>query len=104
MNPMNGDVVVPEREELRIEAVLHALADPVRLEMVRQLAEAVELTCGALDVPVSKSTCTHHLNILRDAGVITTRREGTTRFQSLRRADLDEVFPGLLGGILAAKR
>lgn len=104
MGTMNGDVVVPGREEIHIEAVLQALADPVRLEMVRQLARSDEIACGALDVPVSKSTRTHHLRILREAGVIVTRHQGTSRFQSLRREDLDELFPGLLDGVLAARR
>ncbi|MFD2421527.1 ArsR/SmtB family transcription factor [Amycolatopsis pigmentata] len=94
----------PAREEIHIETVLHALADSVRLEIVRQLARGDEIACGALDVPVSKSTLTHHLRILREAGITTTRQQGTIRLQSLRRADLDLLFPGLLDGVLAAKR
>jgi DNA-binding transcriptional ArsR family regulator len=94
----------PEREDIQIGAVLHALADPVRLEMVRQLAGCAELACGSFDVSVSKSTLTHHLRILREAGVIIGRQSGTTRFNSLRRKDLDELFPGLLNGILAARQ
>lgn len=103
MATVSDDVVIPDRQDIRIEAVLSALADPVRLEMVRQLARADEIACGAFDVPVSKSTSTHHMRILREAGVISTRRQGTSRFQSLRRKDLDELFPGLLDGVLAAK-
>lgn len=93
----------PERIEIRIEAVLHALADPVRLDMVRQLAGSPELACGTFDVSVSKSTLTHHLRTLREAGVIGSRPIGTTRMNWLRRDDLDELFPGLLSGILAAR-
>ncbi|GLY63419.1 transcriptional regulator [Amycolatopsis taiwanensis] len=100
---MNGEAVFPERDEIRIEAVLHALADPVRLDVVRQLARSGEVACGALDVSVSKSTLTHHLRTLREAGVTVSRQQGTIRLQSLRRKDLDELFPGLLDGVLAAR-
>jgi DNA-binding transcriptional ArsR family regulator len=102
---MSTDILAcPAREEIHIEAVLHALADPVRLEIVRQLARRDEIACGALDVPVGKSTLTHHLRILREAGITLTRQHGTIRLQTLRRADLDALFPGLLSGVLAAKR
>ena len=95
----------PARDEIRIETVLHALADPVRLDMVRQLAgENKELSCSGFDVPVTKSTLTHHLRTLREAGIILGRQQGTSRYNSLRRNDLDELFPGLLQGVLAAPR
>jgi DNA-binding transcriptional ArsR family regulator len=98
-------IVHPSRDEITVEGVLRALADPVRLGIVRQLAAAdCEIACGALTVPVTKSTITHHLSILRQAGVVTGRQEGTTRFNSLRRKDLDALFPGLLAGVLAAPR
>lgn len=94
----------PDRSEIRIEALLQALADPVRLDIVRQLADREEVSCGGFDVPVSKSTLTHHLRTLREAGVVAVRQQGTTRYSSLRRKDLDELFPGLLGSVLAARR
>jgi DNA-binding transcriptional ArsR family regulator len=93
----------PARDELRLEAVLHALSDPVRLRMVRALAErGGEVACGRVPVPVSKSTSTHHFKVLREAGVVAQRDEGTTRLTALRRADLDARFPGLLDSVLAA--
>lgn len=94
----------PDRDEIHIEPVLHALADPVRLEIVRQLAATGEIACGALDVRVSKSTLTHHLRTLREAGVIMGRQQGTARYNWLRQEDLDALFPGLLNGILHAPR
>jgi DNA-binding transcriptional ArsR family regulator len=94
----------PDRSEIRIESVLQALADPVRLAMVRQLAGADEISCSGFDVTVSKSTLTHHLRTLRESGVTITRQQGTTRFSSLRRRDLDVLFPGLLDGVLAARQ
>jgi DNA-binding transcriptional ArsR family regulator len=89
-------------EEASLEDVLHALSDPVRLRIVAAIAEAGELSCGGVDVPVTKSTCTHHFRVLLDAGVIKQRREGTARLNSLDRAGLDARFPGLLDTILQA--
>jgi DNA-binding transcriptional ArsR family regulator len=94
----------PVREDIRIEAVLQALADPVRLRIVQAVADHGGLACGALDLPVSKSTLTHHYRVLREAGVIHQRPVGTSKVNTLRRDDLDALFPGLLNGILAAPR
>ena len=100
------DAVLPQppREEIRIEQVLAALGDPVRLVFVRELAKApaVGIACGVIPLPVTKSTRTHHLRILREAGVITMRAEGTRRIACLRRDDLDALYPGLLEGVLGA--
>jgi DNA-binding transcriptional ArsR family regulator len=85
-----------------LEDVLHALSDPVRLRIVATLAESGELACGGVDVPVTKSTCTHHFRVLREAGIIRQRQVGTTRLNELRRAELDSSFPGLLDTILRA--
>jgi DNA-binding transcriptional ArsR family regulator len=94
----------PAREEIRIEQVLAALGDPVRLLYVRELARtpAEGVPCGVIPLPVTKSTRTHHLRILREAGVISMRAEGTRRIACLRRDDLDALYPGLLDGILGA--
>ena len=94
----------PLREDIRIEAVLQALADPVRLRIVQCVADRGEVACGVLDLPVSKSTLTHHYRVLREAGVIHQRPVGTSKVNTLRRDDLDALFPGLLNGILAAPR
>jgi DNA-binding transcriptional ArsR family regulator len=94
----------PAREELELATVLHALSDPVRLRMVAALASGDERSCGSFDVPVTKSTCTHHFKVLRDAGVIHQRQEGTARLNALRIEDLEARFPGLLETILQAAR
>jgi DNA-binding transcriptional ArsR family regulator len=88
--------------EASLERVLHALSDPVRLRIVAALAEKGESSCGSFDVPVTKSTCTHHFRVLREAGIIRQRQVGTTRLNELRRAELDSSFPGLLDTILQA--
>jgi DNA-binding transcriptional ArsR family regulator len=90
----------PVTEQLSLPGVLHALSDPVRLAIVRELQHEAELACGELDVPVSKSTLSHHLKVLRDAGLTRTRSVGVHRFVSLRREDVEARFPGLLGCVL----
>ncbi|HEX3804216.1 MAG TPA: metalloregulator ArsR/SmtB family transcription factor [Solirubrobacteraceae bacterium] len=92
----------PDLEQLHLTDVLHALSDPVRLEIVRLLGAHDELSCGRLEVSVSKSTLTHHLRVLRDAGLTYTRSEGVQRLVSLRREDVDSRFPGLLDCVLAS--
>jgi DNA-binding transcriptional ArsR family regulator len=92
----------PPSDEIELAGVLQALSDPVRLRIVMALASSEELSCKSIDLPVVKSTCTHHFRVLREAGVIRQRQEGTSRLNSLRRADLDARFPGLLDAVLGA--
>jgi DNA-binding transcriptional ArsR family regulator len=87
-----------------VVTVLQALSDPVRLEIVRQLAACEpgeSLPCGRIRLGVTKSTASHHLKTLRAAGIIAQRDEGTRRHTWLRRDDLDNRFPGLLDAVLA---
>lgn len=104
MAVMTESLPHPERSEIQIESVLHALADPIRLHLVRELAArgCEGAPCGSIKLPVTKSTRTHHLRILREAGVIHMRPEGTARISTLRRDDLDALYPGLLDSILTA--
>ncbi|MGI3128918.1 ArsR/SmtB family transcription factor [Halopseudomonas pachastrellae] len=90
----------PPANELLLERVLYALSDPVRLEIVRRLAEVGEASCGELDGGRPKSSMSHHFRVMRDAGLVCTQSVGTTHMNSLRRADLDTRFPGLLDAIL----
>ena len=92
----------PDRDEIELTAVLHALSDPQRLRIVEVLAADDEpRACGSFGLEVSKSTCTHHFRVLREAGVIEQWREGATKLSALRRADLQARFPGLLEAVLA---
>ncbi|MFF9215078.1 ArsR/SmtB family transcription factor [Streptomyces viridosporus] len=101
--PSSRDLPHPAREEIRLEGVLHALSDPVRLRIVRELAaEGIELSCSHFDLPVTKSTTTHHFRVLRENGVIRQVYEGTAKMNGLRRDDLDDLFPGLLDRLLTA--
>ncbi|GGS53334.1 ArsR/SmtB family transcription factor [Streptomyces violaceus] len=93
----------PERDEIRLEDVLHALSDPMRLRIVRELAAGSgELSCSHFDLPVTKSTTTHHFRVLRESGVIRQVYRGTAKMNGLRRDDLERLFPGLLDALLDA--
>ncbi|MDH2388955.1 MULTISPECIES: ArsR/SmtB family transcription factor [Streptomyces] len=93
----------PEPAAIRLEGVLHALADPMRLRVVCELASAEsELSCSYFDLPVTKSTTTHHFRVLRESGVIRQFYRGTAKLNALRRDDLAALFPGLLDAVLEA--
>ncbi len=72
----------------------------MRLRIVVALARGEERTCKSIDLPVVKSTCTHHFRVLREAGVIHQRLEATTKLNTLRREDLEARFPGLIDAVL----
>lgn len=96
---------LPDLDSVDVLTVLQALSDPVRLEIVRQLA-AVEggkgLMCNQLRLSVAKSTGSHHLKILLTAGITAEQEEGTRKYLRLRRAELERRFPGLLESVLQA--
>ena len=94
----------PSCRELELPAVLHALSDPARLQIVRKLADGDECTCGTFDLGLSKATLSHHFRVLRESGVVRTRPDGRKRMLSLRDAELNERFPGLLQAVLSAQQ
>jgi DNA-binding transcriptional ArsR family regulator len=107
--PQTADLTdSPDLADIDVLTVLQALSDPVRLEIVRQLAACCEvtgdgeLTCGQIDLPVSKSTTTHHLKTLASAGITADREQGTRKYVHLRRSELDQRFPGLIESVLRA--
>lgn len=97
---MTSTAQAPAR--LEVTAVLRALADPVRLDLVRQLSRSdTAIACGRFETSVAKNTLSHHFKILREAGVIATHREGGQALNVLRTEELDAAFPGLLTAILS---
>ena len=88
----------PATEELELLAILQALADPVRLQLLKILIKEETVSCGFV---LGKSTLSHHWKVLREAGVTSTSVQGRERWVTLRRADLNERFPGLLQALLA---
>ncbi|WP_226764540.1 ArsR/SmtB family transcription factor [Deefgea salmonis] len=92
----------PSKESITLSGILYALSDPTRLALIQSLASKGAQSCGALSLPVAKSTASHHFRVLREAGIIQMQAEGTQFINSLRRDDLDSRFPGLLDAVLLA--
>ncbi|TQF06997.1 ArsR family transcriptional regulator [Kitasatospora acidiphila] len=95
----------PDPRTVSLQQVLDALVDPVRRSIVTQLDGArADVKCGEFDLPVSKSTATHHFRILREAGLIRQYYAGTARMNELRGAEVEAAFPGLLAAVIEAER
>ncbi|WP_404787353.1 ArsR/SmtB family transcription factor [Altericista sp. CCNU0014] len=90
----------PDRQQITLSGVLYALGDPIRLAIVRQLATKGEQNCCDFEFAIARSTMSHHFKILRESGVVLSRKSGTQHLNSLRRQELDELFPGLLAAVL----
>lgn len=80
--------------------VLYALGDPVRLEIVRYIAREGETPCGGFGIDMPKSSLSHHFSVLRKAGVLGRRLEGTSSLNYIMSEELERCFPGLLTGVL----
>jgi DNA-binding transcriptional ArsR family regulator len=100
------DVVEPTAEDFQLPRILAALAEPNRLATVRYVARSGESCCSEVmqeaGLAMTKSTFSHHLRILREAGVLTKRIAGTKGYTRLRRDDLNRRFPGLMDAIIDA--
>lgn len=105
MAPEITELPHPARDDLRLTDVLFALSDPERLAIVRQLAGGpLDMAqCHLSDPTMPKSTKSHLMKVLREAGVIRNEPLGRGRRLSLRRDDLDARFPGLIGAVLDAE-
>jgi len=98
----------PNLKDVPLASVLHALSDPTRLAIVRRLDEDVQgkgegLACnGAAPCELPRATMSNHFTVLRSAGLIESRKQGTMVINRLRRSDVDARFPGLLDAVLQA--
>lgn len=97
----------PSPDDITVEGILHALADPIRVRIFAQIAAAgCPQTCSAFlafdDRTVPKSTLSQHFKVLRDAGLIRSERRGVELHNVSRCAELAERFGPLLETILAA--
>jgi DNA-binding transcriptional ArsR family regulator len=88
----------PAMRDVELHAILQALSDPCRLAIVRQLLQSKgrALACNEVHLDVAKATRSHHFEVLRAAGIIFTQMDGTKCMTSVRHAELDKRFPGLL--------
>jgi len=92
-------------KDLDLPVVMQALSDPCRIAIVRQLLQSKgrALACNEVRLDIAKATRSHHFDVLRAAGIIFTEMDGTKCMTSVRRAELDKRFPGLLKLISAAQ-
>jgi DNA-binding transcriptional ArsR family regulator len=94
----------PDRAQIDLSAVLEALSEPIRRDIVVRLLEAGEAPCQAFDDCAPKTNLSYHYARLREAGVTRTRLDGSYRMISVRVDDLAARFPGLLDAIVAAAK
>ncbi len=90
----------PNIDQICLSTVLNALGDPIRLQIIKNLAHKNETTCGYCNIDLPKSALSHHFKVLRESGLINVRIEGKQRFLSIRYAELDQKFPGLLDSVI----
>lgn len=92
----------PLATDISLPALMYALSDPVRLEIVCRLYDGCALTCGQLTGDHPKSSMSFHFKVLREAGLIRTQAEGKEHFNTLRKDELDNRFPGILQSVILA--
>lgn len=93
----------PNIDQVELTDIMHALADPTRLEIVALLANAgKQMTCGEINLNRPKSSMSHHFKILRAAGLVETLIEGTEHMNSLRVEEIEQKFPGVLNAVIKA--
>ncbi len=90
----------PKLEDVALPDLLFALSDPTRLGIVNMLADGAEHSSGELAGEIPKSTMSHHLKILREAGLTRTEPDGMRCRITLRRPEVERRFPGMLDAIL----
>jgi DNA-binding transcriptional ArsR family regulator len=89
-------------KSIALPKILQALSDPVRLEILLLLSKKKEISCGSFGIAIPKSSLSHHFKVLREAGLIESRREGNELINSLRKKELELLFPGLIESVLNA--
>jgi DNA-binding transcriptional ArsR family regulator len=92
----------PKIDEVELDDVLRALADPTRRRIVRMLIAEGDRACGTFGLPVAASTLSHHFCALRKAGILRQYDDGRQRMNTLRLEELDTRFPGLVSTVLSS--
>ena len=95
--------VHPSKEDITLTGILAALADPIRISILKSLMEkdGCMSCCQASPCPkIAKSTLSNHFRILRESGLIRMAKQGVENHSVVRLADINEKFPGLLKNIL----
>jgi DNA-binding transcriptional ArsR family regulator len=96
----------PAPESITVEGILHALSDPIRVEIFAKIADAGAPNCSAFltvgEKSVPKSTLSQHFKVLREAGLVRSERVGVEMRNTARCAEIEKRFPGLLPAIINA--
>ena len=100
-------LIHPDVEDVPVEAILHALSDPVRVAIYADIVgQDCSQSCSAFlhlrDKPIPKSTLSQHFKILREAGLIRGERRGVEMLNTSRCAEIEQRYPGLLSAIVKA--
>lgn len=95
----NRELFHPEAGDISLDAILGALSDPIRRDVLRRIAADGPLYCGDLSYDVVKSTMSHHFRVLRESGLMHTEREGRHRRITRRDEVIERRFPGLLTAV-----
>jgi ArsR family transcriptional regulator, arsenate/arsenite/antimonite-responsive transcriptional repressor len=94
-----GAPPLPTEERERLAAQFKALSDPTRLAIVNQLASAEECcVCNLEPLGLSQPTISHHLKILREAGLVESTRRGTWAYYRLVPQAVQSLAFALAGG------
>src|SRR6202022_348354 len=99
----------PSIEDITVEAILHALSDPVRVAIYKNIVgSACSLNCSNfLNVSqktIPKSTLSQHFKALREAGLIWSERRGVEMHNTSRCDEIEKRFPGLILAIVNAHK
>jgi DNA-binding transcriptional ArsR family regulator len=95
--------VHPAKDDITLSGVLAALADPMRVNIVKALMkkEGCKSCSEAAPCPdMAKSTLSNHFRILREAGLVRTVKKGVENRNTLRLEEIEALFPGLLKLVL----
>ena len=100
-------LIHPSIDDITLEGILHALADPVRAAIYAELAARDgTATCSAfvnvIDREIPKSTLSQHFRALREAGLIRSERAGVEMRSTTRCKEIEQRFPGLIPSIMKA--
>jgi DNA-binding transcriptional ArsR family regulator len=100
-------LVHPGIDDVTVEGILHALADPVRVAIFTSIAgsNCARICSNFLHVTerdIPKSTLSHHFKALREAGLIRSERQGVEMRNTSRCDELNQRFPGLIPAIVKA--
>jgi DNA-binding transcriptional ArsR family regulator len=99
----------PSIEDVTVEAILHALSDPVRVAIFSRIvgAQCTQICSNFLKVSektIPKSTLSQHFKALREAGLVRGERIGVEMRITPRCREVEKRFPGLVGAIINAHR